>query len=158
MSSFTAAGPRRFTRTNRLGVAQLVTPELAGVDGSAVVTAWCDSRPSADFLCGGHDGEGVTNIDIDDSVPANTDGGQWVGNDYTFIKDLNLWTDENQVGATTQYQSPKTSRNGISWGLCEPKRNREHEAKHECASSEEVTASRSKSLSITHVSIIAGEK
>jgi hypothetical protein len=158
LSGLAAAGSRRLAWANLHLVAEFVASELAGMHGSGVVPTWGNSSPRADSLRCGDDGQGIPNIDIDNLVPTNGDRSEWVCHHNTFIEDFNLGVNENQVRANARSGGPQRSRQRQDKFLREPKSHREKQAQREDNSSQNITASRSKDLFISHVSIIAGEK
>ncbi|MEY3846514.1 MAG: hypothetical protein RJA66_781 [Actinomycetota bacterium] len=158
LSSLTAAGSWGFTGANLNPVAELVTLEFAGVNGSSVVATGGHGRPSADSLGSSNNGQRVSNIDVDDLVPTDCDRSEWVGYDNAFIEDFHLWLDENQVGTDAEGERPQASRDGQQGAFGQPEGYGQERAEHEHEASQHKAASRPKDLFISHVSIIAGEK
>ena len=158
LSGLAAAGSWGFSRTDLNLVAELVTLEFAGVNGSRVVAAGGHGSPSADSLCRGNDGQRVSNVDVYDLVPTNSECREGVSNYDAFVEDFDLWSNKDQVSADHASCCPQAARNrgqrrfGQPEGGCEKTAQRHNQAKQYVASS------RSKDLSITHVSIIAGDK
>jgi hypothetical protein len=158
LSGLAAAGSRRLAGANLHSVAEFVTTEFAGMHGSGVVPTGSDGSPGADSLRRGDYGQGISNINVNNLVPTNGNRGEWVCYDNTFIEDVDLGANEHQVGADGACSSPEGSRNSHQQMFGKPQGDRKQQAKGKDKASQNITASRSKSLFITHVSIIAGEK
>lgn len=158
LSGLATAGSWGFTRSDLNLVAEFVTLEFAGMNGSSVVSTGGNSGPRADAFSWGNEGQRVANVDVDDLIPTDRNRPEWVGDDYTLIENLKLWSNEYQVGRDAESQSPQAARNSQVGFLGQPKGYREKQAKREDQPGKKIAAARPKDLSITHVSIIAGEK
>jgi hypothetical protein len=158
LSGLAAAGPWRFTRTNLNLVAELVSLQLAGMDSSSVVATGSNCSPRADSFAWRHDGQGVSNVDVDDLVPTNGNRGERVREDHALIEDFNLWSNENQVRSDAAGNRPKAARDGWQGFFGQPQGYGKKKAEGKYQSGQYVATARSKNLSITHVSIIAGDK
>lgn len=158
LSSFTAAGAWGFSWANLNLVVESVALQFARVDGSRVVATGCNCGPSAHPLSGGNDGQGVSNIDIDNLVPTDGNRSERVSNHDTFIEDFDLWVNENKVSADASGSGPKSPGCCKERSFGQPKSSHQKGAHCENQTSQQKTASRSKDLFITHVSIIAGEE
>ncbi len=158
LSGLAAAGSWRFTGTNLNLVTELVSLQLAGMDGSRVVAAGSDCSPRADSLARSNNGQRVPNVDVDDLVPANSNRGERVREDHTLIEDFDLWSNEDQVRRDAAGDRPKAARDGWQGFFGQPQGYGKQQAEGEYQSGQNVATARSKNLSITHVSIIAGDK
>ncbi len=158
LSGLAAAGSWRLTGANLSRVAEFVTFELTGVHGSGVVAAWSYCCPRSDALCWSHDGQGVANVDADHFVPTDGNCCEWICENHAFIENFNLWSNENQVRRENAGYGPQASRDGGQGFFGQPQCHGEQRAKGKHQPSKNVAASGSKNLSITHVSIIAGDK
>ena len=158
LSGLAAAGSWRFTGTNLNLVAELVSLQLAGMDGSSVVATGSNCSPRADSFAWSHDGQCVSNIDIDYLVPTNGNRGEWVRDNHTLIEDFDLWSNEDQVSRDAAGDRPKAARDGWQGFFGQPQGYGKQKAKGKYQSGQEVATAGSKNLSITHVSIIAGDK
>lgn len=158
LSGLAAAGSWRLTGANLHLVAELVTLEFARVNSSSVVSPGSNSSPRSDALSWRHDGQGVANIDVDHFVPTNGNRGEWVGDDHAFVEKFNLWSNENQIGRDDAGHSPQAARDGWQGFFGQPQRHCEQRTEGQYEPSKNVATARSKNLSITHVSIIAGDK
>ena len=158
LSGFAAAGSWRLAGANLNLVAELVALELAGVNGASMVTAGRNRSPRRDSLPWGHDGQGVANVDVDHFVPTNGNRSERVGDNHAFIEDFNLWSNENQVGRDYAGKGPKAARDGEPGFFGQPERHSEQRGQGQYQPGQDVATTRSKNLSITHVSIIAGDK
>ena len=158
LSGLAAASSWRLAGANLNLVAELVTLEFARVNSSSVVATGSNSSPRSDALRRSNDGQGIANIDVDHFVPANGNRGEWVGDNHAFVENLNLWSNENQVSRDDAGSRPQTARDGGQRFFGQPKGYREHGAQDQNKAGQNVATARSKNLSITHVSIIAGDK
>ena len=158
LSGLAAASSRRLSWANLNLVAELVALEFAGVNGSSVVPAGRNRSPRSYALRGSDDGQCVSDIDIDYFVPSDGNRSEWVGDNHTFIKDFNLWSNENQVRRDHAGDSPKAARDGGQGFFGQPESHGEQRGQGQDESGQNVATARSKNLFITHVSIIAGDK
>jgi hypothetical protein len=158
LSGLAAAGSWGFTGANLDLVAELVPLELAGMDGSGVVSTGSDGSPRADSFAWGNNGQCVSNVDVDDLVPTNGNRGEWVRDNHALIEDFDLWSDENQVRRDAAGDCPKAARDGWQGFFGQPQGHGKQQAEGKYQSGQYVATARSKNLSITHVSIIAGDK
>ena len=158
LSGLAAAGSWGFSRTDLHLVAEPVTLEFAGVNGSRVVAAGGHGSPSADSLCRGNDGQRVSNVDVNDLVPTNGESREGVSNYDAFVEDFDLWSNKDQVSADHASCCPQAARNRGQRSFGQPEGGCEKTAQRHNQAEQYVATSRSKDLSITHVSIIAGDK
>ena len=158
LSGLAAAGSWRFTGANLNLIAELVALQFAGMDGSSVVATGSDCSPRAYSLARSNNGQRVSNVDVDDLVPTNCNRGEWVREDHALIEDFNLWSNENQVRRHAASDRPKASGDGWQGFFGQPQGSGKQQAEGEYQSCQNVATTRSKNLSITHVSIIAGDK
>lgn len=158
LSGLAAAGSWRLAGANLNLVAELVAPEFTWVNGSGMVAARCDSSPGSDALCWGDDGQGVSNVNVNHFVPANGNRSEWVCDDHAFVENFNLWSNENQVCRDDAGYGPEAARDSGQGFFGQPQSRSEQRADGQHQPGQNVAAPRSKNLSITHVSIIAGDK
>ena len=158
LSGLAAAGSWRFTGANLNRIAELETLELASVHGSGMISTWCDSSPGADSLRCGNNGQRVSNVDLYHSVPTDGNRSKRVGDNHTLIEDFDFWSNKDQIGGDRTRRSPEAARDGRDCFFGQPQRRGKQRAEGEHQPGKNVATSRSKDLSITHVSIIAGDK
>ena len=158
LSGLAATRSWRLAGANLNLVAELVALEFAGVNSSSVVATGSNSSPRSNALRRSNDGQGVSNIDVDHLVPANGNRGEWVGDNHAFVENLNLWPNENQVSRDDAGSRPQTARDGGKGFFGQPQCCGQHGAQDQNESRQNVATARSINLSITHVSIIAGDK
>ena len=158
LSGLAAAGSWRLAGANLDLVAELVALEFTRVDGSGMVATGCNSSPRSYALGWGHYGQGVSNVDVNHFMPANGNRSEWVSDDHAFVENFNLWSNENQVGRDDAGHGPKAARDGGQGFFGQPQSRSEQRADGQHQPGQNVAAPRSKNLSITHVSIIAGDK
>lgn len=158
LSGLAAAGSWRLAGANLNLVAELVSLELTAVNGSSVVATRSNGSPRSDALSRSHDGQCVTHIDVNYFVPTDSNRSERIGDNHAFIEDFNLWSDENQVSRDYAGYGPKAARNGRYDFFGQPESRGQQRAENQYQSGKNVAAARSKNLSITHVSIIAGDK
>ena len=158
LSGLAAAGSWGFSGANLHLVTELVALELAGMNCSGVVAAWSNRSPGTNSLSWSNNGQRVANVDVDDLVPSDCNRGEWVGDNHAFIEDFDLWSNENQVCREHERCGPKAARNSGQNILGQPQSRGQQRAQCEHQAGENVATARSKDLSITHVSIIAGDK
>lgn len=158
LSGLAAASSWRLAGANLNLVAELVALEFARVNSSGVVATGSNSSPRSNALRRSNDGQGIANIDVDHLVPANGNRGEWVGDNHAFVEKLNLRSNENQVSRDHAGRSPQAAGDGGQGIFGQPQGCGEHGAKDQNNAGQYVATTRSKNLSITHVSIIAGDK
>ena len=158
LSGLAAAGSWGFSRSNLNLVTELVSLDFAGMNGSRVIAAGSNRSPGTNSLSWGNNGQRVSNVDVDYLVPTDCNRSEWVGDDHAFIEDFDLWSNENQVCREHECCGPKAAGNSDLNILGQPQSRGQQPAQREHQAGENVATARSKDLSITHVSIIAGDK
>lgn len=158
LSGLAAASSWRLAWANLNLVAEPVSLEFTRVNSSSVVTTGSNSSPRSDALGWSNDGQGVANIDVHHLVPANVNRSEWVGDDHALVENFNLWSNKNQVGRDDAGRGPKASRDGGQRFFGQPQSCGEQRTEGQNEPGQDVATARSKNLSITHVSIIAGDK
>lgn len=158
LSGLAAASSRGFTGANLNLVAELVPLELAGMHGSRMVASGSHSGPCADSLARSNNGQRVSNIDVDNFVPTDGNRSERVGDNHALIENLNLWSNEYQVSSDDAGYRPEAARDGQQGFFGQPKGDGEQRGQGKYQPGQNVATARSKDLSITHVSIIAGDK
>lgn len=158
LSGLAATSSWRLAGANLDLVAEPVSLEFTRVNSSSVVTTGSNSSPRSDALSRSNDGQGVANIDVHHLVPANGNRREWVSDNHALVENLNLWSNENQVGRDDAGHGPKAARNGQQGFFGQPQSCGEQRAEGQNEPRQDVATARSKNLSITHVSIIAGDK
>jgi len=115
--SYARVTTRRFTSTHAVGIRDLQSSDLSGVNSSAVIPTWGLSRPRVDFLTINADIHGVFNVDLLDLIPANGSFAKRVSNCDAFIKDDHLGADKAEMKEIADQQAPTKGCDKASYGL-----------------------------------------
>ena len=158
LSGLAAAGSWGFSGANLHLVTEFVSLEFAGMNCSGVVTAGSNRSPGTNSLSWSNNGQRVANVDVDYLMPTDCNRSEWVGDNHAFIEDFDLWSNENQVCSEHECCGPKASGNSGLNILGQPQSRGQQRAQREHQAGKNVATARSEDLSITHVSIIAGDK
>jgi len=113
VTGLTALASRRFTWSDLTTSSKIHTLHFTGVDGTSVVAAgsWCS--PSVDSFTGDLDAHGVAGLNLINAIPADGNALDGVGDADSFIKDFNLWMDEEHVRSADNEYSP-SARHQVS--------------------------------------------
>ena len=98
---------RRFTGSHVLEIGDLQSADLAGMDSSAVISAWGLSRPGVNLLATYLDIHRVSSANIFDFTPADSDLFQGVGNCDSFIEEGDLGANKAQVESVRDQEGPR---------------------------------------------------
>ena len=158
LSGLAAAGSWGFSGANLHLVTEFVSLEFAGMNCSGVVRAGSNRSPGTNSLSWSNNGQRVANVDVDYLMPTDCNRSEWVGDNHAFIEDFDLWSNENQVCSEHECCGPKASGNSGLNILGQPQSRGQQRAQREHQAGKNVATARSEDLSITHVSIIAGDK
>ena len=153
--SLSRVSTRRFTGSHVLQIGDLQSANLAGVDSSAVISAWSLSRPSVDLLASYLDIHRVSSANIFDFTPTNSDLFQGISDCDSFIKECDLGAHEAQVRSVGNEEAPSDCGcNSLStFGVETLAGNSSTE--NVDSSGKEVTTSRTVHLRITHTSSLS---
>ena len=97
---------RRFTGSHVVEIGDLQSTNFAGMDSSAVISAWGLSRPGVNLLATYLDIHRVSSANIVDIAPTDSDLFQGIGNCDSFIKEGDLGTNETQVSSVGNEEAP----------------------------------------------------
>ena len=146
---------RRFTGSHVLQIGDLQSANLAGMDSSAVISAWGLSRPSVDLLASYLDIHRVSSANIFDFTPADSDLFQGISDCDSFIKEGDLGANKAQVKSVSNEQAPR-DRGCDSFGsFGEETLTNNSGAENVDRTGKEVTTSRTVHLRITHRSSLS---
>ena len=108
-NSYARVTARRFTSTHAVGVWNLQSSDLSGVNSSAVIPAWGLSGPRVDFLATNGDIHGVFNVDLLNLIPTDGSFAKRVSYCDAFIKDGHLGADKAEMKEIADQQAPTKS-------------------------------------------------
>lgn len=154
--SLTAGSSWRITGAKHASALDVVVNDVTLVNVARVVAAGAGCCPSCDLLATNDKGQRVAGFDVIDRLPANADFGGWIGHDDTFVEDFELWSQEDQPCGAAGEGSPCQCAENLFNSSEEQKRCNGENCQCKNDSSENNSADRSVSLSITHNSIFAG--
>lgn len=146
---------RRFTGSHVVEIGDLQSTNFAGMDSSAVISAWGLSRPSVDLLASYLDIHRVSSANIFDFTPADSDLFQGISDCDSFIKEGDLGANETQVSSVGNEEAPSDRGcNSLSTFGVETLAGNSG-AENVDRSGKEVTTSRTVHLRITHTSSLS---
>jgi hypothetical protein len=153
--SYARVTTRRFTSTHTVGIRDLQSSDLSGVNSSAVIPAWGLSRPRVDFLTINADIHGVFNVNLLNLIPANGSFAKRVRDCDAFIKDGHLGADKAEMKEVADQQAPTKGCDKASDGLNKETLRGYSNAEKIDTDSEEVTTSCSVDLRISHANSLS---
>ena len=153
--SLSRVSTRRFTGSHVLQIGDLQSANLAGMDSSAVISAWGLSRPSVDLLATYLDIHRVSSANIFDFTPTNSELLQGISDCDSFVEEGDLGANKAQVKSVSDQQAPRDSdRNSLGvFGVETLAGNSSTE--NVDSNGKEVTTSRTVHLRITHTSSLS---
>ena len=146
---------RRFTGSHVVEIGDLQSTNFAGMDSSAVISAWGLSRPGVNLLSTYLDIHRVSSANIFDFTPADSDLFQGVCNCDSFIKEGHLGTNEAQVKSVGDEQTPRDCGCNSSGSFSEETLANKSGTEDVDSAGKEVTTSRTVHLRITHTSSLS---
>ena len=153
--SLSRVSTRRFTGSHVLQIGDLQSANLAGMDSSAVISAWGLSSPSINLLASYLDIHRVSSANIFDFTPPDSDLFQGISDCDSFIKEGDLGTNETQVSSVGNEEAP-SYRGCNSLGTFGVETLAGNSSTENVDSSgKEVTTSRTVHLRITHTSSLS---
>lgn len=143
---------------NMFSLTEAKTLQLAGMNGSAMVSAGCGCGPSADSASAKHECQCESGVDVADGIPVDQVLAKRVDHKDALVANDQLGAHENQVRGQHEEQAPQGGCCGGGNVAAEPSFDGQSAAnqKDDCCVGE--TASRTKGLFISHKPIIAGVK
>ena len=153
--SYARVTTRRFTSTHAVGIRDLQSSDLSGMNSSAVIPTWGLSRPRIDFLTINADIHRVFNVDLLDLIPAHGSFAKRVSNCDAFIKDDHLGADKAEMKEIADQQAPTKGCDKASDGLNKETLRSYSSAEKIDRNGEEVTTSCSVDLRISHANSLS---
>ena len=154
-NSYSRVAARRFTSAHAVGIRNLQSSDLSGMNSSAVIPAWGLSRPGVDFFATNADIHGEFNADILNLIPTNRSFAKRVGDCDAFIKDGHLGADKAEMKEIADQQRPTKSCVKTIESLDKETLRGNTGGKKIDESSEEVTTSSSVDLRISHANSLS---
>ena len=154
-NSYSRMAARRFTSAHAVGIRNLQSSDLSGMNSSAVIPAWGLSRPGVDFFATNADIHGEFNADILNLIPTNRSFAKRVGDCDAFIKDGHLGADKAEMKEIADQQRPTKSCVKTIESLDKETLRGNTGGKKIDESSEEVTTSSSVDLRISHANSLS---
>ena len=145
----------RFTSSYVERIWQVQSSQLAGMNISSVIPAGSLGSPRVDLLSIYLDIHRVSRANFLDSIPANSDLSQWIGDGNSFIEEGHLGANEAQVKDVRNKKRPADGDRNTAVTLTEETLGTDASAEDVDSTSEEVTASRTVHLRITHTSSLS---
>ena len=153
--SLSRVSTRRFAGSHVLQIGDLQSANLAGMDSSAVISAWGLSSPSVNLLASYLDIHRVSSANIFDFAPTDSDLFQGISDCDSFIKEGDLGANETQVSSVGNEEAP-SDRGCNSFGVFGVETLAGNSSTENVDSSgKEVTTSRTVHLRITHTSSLS---
>ena len=146
---------RRFTGSHVVEIGDLQSTNFAGMDSSAVISAWGLSRPGVNLLATYLDIHRVSSANVVDIAPTDSDLFQGVGNCDSFIKEGDLGTNKAQVKSVSNEQAPRDRGCNSFGSFGEETLAGNSGAENVDSTGKEVTTSRTVHLRITHTSSLS---
>jgi len=100
---------RRFASAHTVGIWNLQSSDLSGVNSPAVISAWGLSRPRVDFLATNGDIHREFNADLLNLIPTDSGFAKRVGDCDAFIKDAHLGANKTEMKKIADQQAPTKS-------------------------------------------------
>ena len=154
-NSYARVAARRFASAHAVGIGDLKSSDLSGVNSSAVISAWGLSGPRMDFLTTDGDIHGVFNVDLLNLIPANRSFTKRVSDCDAFIKDAHLGADKAEMKEIADQQAPTKSCVKTFDTLDKETLRGDSSTEKIDARGEEVTTSSSVDLRISHANILS---
>ena len=154
-NSYSRVAARRFTSAHAVGIRNLQSSDLSGMNSSAVIPAWGLSRPGVDFFATNADIHGEFNADILNLIPTNRSFAKRVGDCDAFIKDGHLGADKAEMKEIADQQRPTKSCVKTIESLDKETLRGNTGTEEINESSEEVTTSSSVDLRISHANSLS---
>ena len=108
-NSYARVAARRFASAHAVGIWNLQSSDLSGVNSPAVISAWGLGGPRVDFLATDGDIHRVFNADLLNLIPTDGSFAKRVGDCDAFIKDGHLGADKAEMKEIADQQAPTKS-------------------------------------------------
>lgn len=145
----------RFASSHVERIWNFKSSEFGGMDASSVISAGSLSSPRVDLLSLYLDIHRVASVNLLDAIPANSDLSQRIGNADSFIEEGHLGADKGQMKDVADQSAPCTCRKDAISALGKKTLTDKSGAENVDSASEEVAASRTVHLRITHTSSLS---
>jgi hypothetical protein len=146
---------RRFASAHAVGIWDLKSSDLSGMNSSAVISAWGLSRPRIDFLATNGDIHREFNVNLLNLIPTNCSFAKRVSDCDAFIKDAHLGADKAEMEEIADQQRPTQGCAKAVYGLNKETLRGDTGTEKIDACGEEVTTSSSVDLQISHANILS---
>ena len=154
-NSYARVTARRLTSTHAVGIWNLQSSDLSGVNSPAVISAWGLSRPRVDFLATNGDIHREFNADLLNLIPTDGSFAKRVGDCDAFIKDGHLGADKAEMKEIADQQAPTKSCVKAFDTLNKETLRGDTGTEKIDESREKVTATRAVDLRISHANILS---
>ena len=154
-NSYSRVAARRFTSAHAVGIRNLQSSDLGGMNSSAVISAWGLSSPRVDFFATNADIHREFNADLLNLIPTDRSFAKRVGDCDAFIKDGHLGADKAEMKEIADQQRPTKSCVKTIESLDKETLRGNTGGKKIDESSEEVTTSSSVDLRISHANSLS---
>jgi len=146
---------RRFASAHTVGIWNLQTSDLGGMNSSAVIPAWGLSSPRINFLATNGEIHREFGADLLNLIPTNRSFAKRVGDCDAFIKDGHLGANKAEMKEVADQQRPTKSCVKAIESLDKETLRGNTSSKKIDESSEEVTTSRAVELRISHANSLS---
>lgn len=146
---------RRFASAHTVGIWNLQSSDLSGVNSPAVISAWGLSRPRVDFFATNCDIHREFNADLLNLIPTDGSFAKRVGDCDAFIKDAHLGADKAEMKEIADQQAPTKSCVKAFDTLNKETLRGDTGREKIDESGKKVTTSRSVDLGISHANILS---
>ena len=154
-NSYARVAARRFASAHTVGIWNLQSSDLSGVNSPAVISAWGLSRPRVDFFATNGDIHREFNADLLNLIPTDGSFAKRVGDCDAFIKDGHLGADKAEMKEIADQQAPTKSCVKAFDTLNKETLRGDTGTEKIDESGKKVTTSRSVDLRISHANILS---
>ena len=154
-NSYSRVAARRFTSAHAVGIRNLQSSDLGGMNSSAVISAWGLSSPRVDFFATNADIHREFNADLLNLIPTDRSFSKRVGDCDAFIEDSHLGADKAEMKEIADQQRPTKSCVKTIESLDKETLRGNTGTEEINESSEEVTTSSSVDLRISHANSLS---
>jgi len=154
-NSYSRVAARRFTSAHAVGIWNLQSSDLSGMNSSAVISAWGLSSPRVDFFANNADIHREFNADLLNLIPTDRSFSKRVGDCDAFIEDSHLGADKAEMKEIADQQRPTKSCVKAIESLDKETLRGNTGTEEINESSEEVTTSSSVDLRISHANSLS---
>ena len=153
--SYSRVAARRFTSAHAVGIWNLQSSDLSGMNSSAVIPTWSLSSPRVDFFATNADIHREFDADLLNLIPTDRSFSKRVGDCDAFIEDSHLGADKAEMKEIADQQRPTKSCVKTIESLQKETLRGNTGTEEINESSEEVTTSSSVDLRISHANSLS---